>query len=588
MGRCLRKDCGGIEESHQLGSDGSRTSLESEVVPINPPDDVEGLLQQGNSLFKRGEFEEATGKFQRLLELKPNHVAAHYNIGLARQYQGRLEEAIIAYRRALRFQPDLAVARNNLGAALKTLGRLDEAISCYRQVLRLQPDYADAHANLGNALAAQDMLEEAVASYRRALSLRPDRAETHYNLGYALSKHGRTNEASAAFQAALRLKPDHVEALFNLGIILHELGKLDEALTLYERALAANPQHAGSHINSGFLWLVRGDFVRGWSEFEWRWRTTEMPGYSFHQPRWNGESLAGKTILLYAEQGLGDTLQFIRYASLVKTTGPTIIVECQPPLQRLLAGSRGIDRLITRGTPFPTFDVHAPLLSLPAILNTTLTNIPAPIPYLNTEATLFNDWRTELSEVRSPMSRQSGVRSPVSEVRSHSADIGLRTPDTGRFFRVGIAWQGNPGRPDDAHRSIPLSYFARLSRVPGVHFVSLQKGPGTEQLSALANGFAMLDLSSRLDETAGPFMDTAAVMKNVDLVIAADTAVPHLAGALGIPVWLALSLVPDWRWLLERQDSPWYPTMRLFRQTRYGQWDDVFDRIAAELTRIVS
>jgi tetratricopeptide (TPR) repeat protein len=543
-----------------------------------PPDDVDGLLKLGSAHFRQGDFDGAIVRFQELLRLKPDHIAAHYNLGLAHQYQGRFEEAINAYLKALQFQPDLHVARNNLGAALKALGRFEEAIACYRQILLLKPDYAEVHANLGNALALQEKLEEAVTCYRMALQLRPDSAETHYNLGFALSKHGRVEEASAALREALRLKPDHVEALFNLGIILHEQGHLDEALALYERALGTVPHHVGTHINRGLLWLMRGDFARGWPEFEWRWRTKDMPGYAFQQPRWDGAALEGKTILLYAEQGLGDTLHFIRYIPLVKARGGSVIVECQPPLLRLLADFPGIDRLIGRGSIFPAFDVYAPLLSLPAIFHTTLASVPAPVPYLSANATLVNYWRRNMSAVRCPMS----------DVKIASSDLGPRTSDIGRIFRIGIAWQGNPGRPDDGHRSIPLKCFLRLAQVPGVDFVSLQKGPGTDQITALASYWPLLDLSSRLDESAGPFMDTAAVMRNVDLVIAADTAVPHLAGALGIPVWLALSLVPDWRWLLERGDSPWYPTMRLFRQTRYGQWEDVFDRIAEELTKLAA
>ena len=286
--------------------------------------------------------------------------------------------------------------------------------------------------------------------------------------------------------------------------------------------------------------------------------TQDMPGYAFRQPRWDGSSLAGKTILIYAEQGLGDTLNFLRYVPLVKERDGKVILECQPPLLRLLANFPGIDHLIGRGSAYPEFDCYAPLLSLPGIFQTTPTNVPAAVPYIHADGKLVEKWRQELAK---PQAGPSALK-------------------------VGIAWQGNPGRPDDIHRSIPLKQFARLAEVPGVVFISLQKGAGTEQIGPLADQFPVLDLSDRLDEAAGPFMDTAAVMKNVDLVISADTAVPHLAGALGIPVWLALSLVPDWRWMLEREDSPWYPTMRLSRQRRYGEWDCVFERMASELQQL--
>jgi tetratricopeptide (TPR) repeat protein len=541
-------------------------------------DDVNTLLKLGNVLFRQGDFEAAIGRFQQALLLEPGNAAAHYNVGLALQRQGKFDEAIASYQQALYRQPDLLVAKNNLGAAFKALGQFAAAAACYRQILQVKPDYAEVHTNLGNALAAAGSIDEAAASYREALRLAPQSAETHFNLGFALSKHGRVREANDSFQDALRIQPDHVEALFNLGVICHEQGKLDEALALYDQALRLHPDHAAAHVSRALLWLALGDWTRGWAEFEWRWRTQDMPGYNFRQPRWGGTSLAGKTILLYAEQGLGDTLNFLRYVPLVKERGGKVILECQPPLLRLLANFPGIDHLIGRGSAYPDFDCYAPLLSLPGIFQTTFNNCPAAVPYIHADGNLVEHWQHELT---------SRSRLPGGTLATTASDL-ARQAGPIRALKVGIAWQGNPGRPDDIHRSIPLKQFARLAEIPGVEFFSLQKGAGTEQLAPLANQFPVLDLCDRLDEAAGPFMDTAAVMKNVDLVISADTAVPHLAGALGIPVWLALSLIPDWRWMLEREDSPWYPTMRLFRQSRYGEWDSVFEKMAAELQRLVN
>jgi hypothetical protein len=294
-----------------------------------------------------------------------------------------------------------------------------------------------------------------------------------------------------------------------------------------------------------------GDFERGWEEYEWRWKKAKVTPRDFPQPLWDSSALEGRTILIHTEQGLGDTLQFIRYVPLVKQRGGTVIVECPASLGQLLASCAGIDRLIASGAPLPPFDVHAPLLSLPRIFGTTLANVPAEVPYLSADPALVEYWRSELSSV-------AGIK-------------------------IGIAWQGNPRFPADCMRSIPLTHFTPLAQVDGVRLFSLQKGTGSAQLAAVASYLPVIDLADRLDETSGGFMDTAAVMKNLDLVVTSDTSIAHLAGALGVPVWVALALGGDWRFLVGREDSPWYPTMRLFRQTQMGDWDSVFERIAAEL-----
>jgi hypothetical protein len=293
---------------------------------------------------------------------------------------------------------------------------------------------------------------------------------------------------------------------------------------------------------------LQGDFAGGWSDYEARWQQAGFALPPYKQPRWNGSPLGGKTILLWAEQGLGDTVQFIRYAPLVKQRGGRIIVASQPALIRLLQSCPGIDQLVAKDTPPPPFDVYAPLMSVPGIMGTTMTNVPGTVPYLHADPTLVEHWRRELAALKG--------------------------------FKIGIAWQGNPGYRKDRFRSVPLAYFEPLSRISGVQLLSLQKGPGTEQLAALNPRWPVLDLGGRLDEASGPFRDTAAIMQVLDLVIASDSVVAHLAGALGVPVWVALPRMPDWRWMLHREDSPWYPTMRLFRGTRDGQWGDVFEGIA--------
>jgi hypothetical protein len=299
------------------------------------------------------------------------------------------------------------------------------------------------------------------------------------------------------------------------------------------------------------MWLLTGDFERGWAEYQWRWKAEQCQWRDFSQPLWDGRPLEGRTILLHAEQGLGDTIQFVRYAALVKQRGGGVVVECPTPLLSLLASCERIDRLMGRGDELPAFDLQAPLLSLPGIFHTSLDTIPADGPYLFADPGLVGRWRQELGGIAG--------------------------------FKIGIAWQGNPKNPDDRNRSIPLSDFEPLAGCSAVRLLSLQKEAGTEQLQKVAGRFPVIDLGSRLDEAAGAFMDTAAVMMNLDLVVTSDTAIAHLAGALGVPVWVAISFVPDWRWLLDRSDSPWYPTMRLFRQTRLGDWAGVFEEIKAAL-----
>jgi hypothetical protein len=303
--------------------------------------------------------------------------------------------------------------------------------------------------------------------------------------------------------------------------------------------------------------LLLGHFDEGWREFEWRWKTGQLLSRNFPQPMWTGESLPGKTILLHAEQGLGDTIQFIRYALPVKSLGGTVVVECQPPLKKLLRNCPGIDRLVGCGEELPTFDCHAPFLSLPRVLQTTLPTIPANVPYLLPDAALVAEWRTKLAAV-------SG-------------------------FRIGINWHGRGGQGRFRQRDIPPHLFSSLTQVPGVRLISLQKSHDRDEGPASNADSSIIHLGGDIDDSHGAFMDTAAIMLNLDLVITSDTAIPHLAGALGVPVWLALPHIPDWRWLLNRADSPWYPTLRIFRQNRPGNWSEVFDEIRAALcNRVVA
>jgi len=553
------------------------------------------LVQQGKPAEAIASFQEALRFEPDNAELQSNLAVAFAELGNALANQEKLAEAIAHYQQALGIRPDFAEAHNNLGHALQRHGRLVEAMAHWREALRVKPDSAEVHNNLGNALQSEGKLEEAIAHYQQALRLQPAFAAAHNNLGNVLRNQGKLEEATRHWHEALHWRPDYAEPHYNLGKELQKLGRLEEALVHYEQALRLKADYADARWNRALIWLLQGDFEQGWPEYEWRWTQADFAARRFTQPRWDGSALGGRTILLHAEQGLGDTLHFIRYAPLVAKRGGSVVVECQPPLARLLGSAAGIDRLVPQGSPLPAFDVQAPLLSLPGIFRTALATVPATVPYLHADAELVEHWRRELWK-----SRKSEVGSRKSEHLHLTSDIRHPTSD----FLVGIAWQGSPTFRGDRQRSIPLAQFAPLAEVPGVQLISLQKGPGTEQLrepfhSPLTTHHRLLstvhrppstihDLGSRLDEAAGGFMDSAAIMMSLDLVISSDTAIAHLAGAVGVPVWVALSLVPDWRWLLQREDSPWYPTMRLFRQARYGRWEDVFERMAEELKVVVS
>jgi Flp pilus assembly protein TadD len=477
--------------------------------------------------------------------------------GNALYMQGRYAEAVECYRRALRGRPDDVDALNNLGAALADLGRLADAVTCYEQALRLQPDKAEVYYNYANALRIAGRYPEAINLYARALRLRPNMAEAHNNLAISLRRQGRLAEAITSARRALELRPSYPTALVNLGLSLVESGHVVEGLDCYEEAIRRDPENGDAHHNRAQAWLLLGDWERGWREYEWRWRSSEFAPLQYRQPRWDGGTLDGRTILLHAEQGFGDAIQFVRYARLMKERGGRVVMAVAEPLHALLRNAPGVDGLVSLPItpPLPELDVYCPLMSLPALFGTTTASVPAEIPYLRAEPERVERWRKAVE------------------------------PHPG--LRVGIAWQGSPTMlPHDLWRSIPLARFEPLARVDGVCLISLQRGAGTDQLAALAGRFPVIDLARDFDESPGVLLDTAALMMSLDLVVTCDTSIGHLAGALGVPAWIALQAVPAWRWLFDREDTPWYPTVRLFRQIRFGSWEEPFRRIAEALTRL--
>jgi tetratricopeptide (TPR) repeat protein len=488
---------------------------------------------------------EARPHIERAIMLNPDSAATQINMGLLFRKEGKPEEALACYQRALTLDPNSTEALCNLGNLLCEARKLDEARLCYERALELRPDLAEGQNNLGVVYRDLGMFGEAQACYERALVLKENYLDPHNNLGIVFNDQGRFDEAVASLERALALKPDYSEAYHNLGNTRRGQGRLEEALQSYGQALTLDPNNVEAGFSRSLVELLTGDFAGGWRDYELRTQRKRCSTRTFPEPLWHGEPLHGARILLHAEQGLGDTLQFLRYVPMVLAAGGTVILDVPPSLLRLAAELPGIATLVATGDPLSSFEWHCPLMSLAAAFQTSIDSIPAQVPYLHVPA--------EAKE---------------------SAES-LEWPGDG--LRVGLVWSGNPLFPEDRLRSIPLSDFAALLALHGVHFFSLQMGPAASQLAEV--DAPIIDLQSAIGDMA----DTAALIAKLDLVVTVDTAVAHLAGALGKPVWVLLPFAPDWRWLMEREDSPWYPTMRLFRQPKYGDWPSVLERVRDEL-----
>jgi tetratricopeptide (TPR) repeat protein len=536
----------------QLGQTEPATASYHEAVRCQP-EHVEALTNLGVLLARQGRHDAAITTLRRAIAVRPTFAKAHHNLGVALAEQGQLTEAAASLKLALQHKPDYAEAHFNLANTLRELGRRDEALTSFYEALHYRPDYPEALNNLGLLLTEVSRPAEALILLRQALRLRPEFAEARNNLGLALAELGRFDEAIACYEDVLRQNPRAADTHTNLGSAYKEQGRLEEAVACYDVALRLKPEAASTHWNRALAWLQQGDYARGWAEYEWRWRRPQARPRSFRQPLWDGTPLAGRTVLLWCEQGLGDAIQFVRYAPLVQERGGRVLLECPPPLRRLFEGLTGVERLLVEGADLPPFDVHAPLMSLPYLCHTTRATIPASVPYLYADRARIERWRPRL---------------PVGK------------------FRIGVVWQGNPQHKWDRHRSFPLHALAPLAAVPGVQLLSLQKGHGLDVLQTEPPRFPLMLLGDDLDADA-PFVDTTALMTQLDLVVTADTAAAHLAGALGVPVWVALGVIADWRWLRGRDDTRWYPTMRLFRQRTLGDWDEIFARMAQGIARLV-
>jgi len=525
---------------------------------------VAALINLGAAFADTDKLDDALACLERVLQLEPENAAAHNNLGNVFVEKGNFAEAATCYGRAAELAPLDAQTQHNLGKCLHLQGKLEDAAASLRRSLQLQPRSSGVIATLGSVLRDQGHFDDAIACYRKAVEINPNFPEAHNNLGSILLDQGKLDEAIACFHEALRHDPCLPEAEHNLASVCRGLGRFDETAKRTQRVLEQKPDFADAHVNQSFVKLIRGDFEHGWEEYEWRWKTRLQPVRSFSQPIWNGESLQGESVLIQSEQGFGDIIHFIRYASLVKRAGAIVLVECPGRLINLLSSCKGIDRLVPSEESVPDFSMHVPMMSLPRIFKTSLRTIPADVPYLFADAALTDLWRTRLTSVCG--------------------------------FRIGTNWRGRGNNAQSRQRDIPVELFASLGKVSDVRLISLQKGDagtrsevGIQRSESSDAGTArptIVDLG-KFDMERGAFVDTAAIMMNLDLVITSDTSVAHLAGALGVPVWVALPFVPDWRWMLERSDSPWYPTMRLFRQKKIGDWEGVFEEIWAALAERV-
>ena len=507
----------------------------------SPRDVIARIFVQAQALHRAGRLAAAEAGYQQVLALDPRHTDSLNFLGVLAAQTGRNEAAADLIGRAIRLRPGIADYHDNLGLVLLALGRLDDAGNCHRKALRLDPNHANAHNHFGNILAKRGRPDEAERHYRHALGIKADHIEAQNNLGVVLTAEERPQEALAHFRTALRLNPRYVEAYANLGGALRNLGRLEEAEAAFRSGLQFAPDSAVLRYNLAGLLLLTGRFEAGWRGYEERQRLAGAPPPR-GCPQWRGEAIGDRVLLLHAEQGAGDAILACRYLPLFPC-GTRLVLEVPPALHRVLSGLAGTVPVVKRGEALPPFDLHCPLMSLPLAFGTNLDSIPGEVPYLRPESTALHFWRQRLAPLPG--------------------------------LRIGLVWAGNPDYAEDRRRSIPPGLLAPLAGVEGISFVSLQQRTEAGETPPLP----LADWTAEL----GDFADTAALIAALDLVIGVDTAVIHLAGALGRPAWLLNRFDPHWLWLMGRADSPWYPTLRQFRQTQPGDWPGVIKAVAAAL-----
>ena len=518
--------------------------------PIEPTSEQTKMIEEAVALHQSGQLELAETQYKNLLNYLPNNPSLLTNLGTIALQKGRLEDGVRIIEASLKIEPNQINALNNLGTALQGINRPDDALASYDRAIALNPDYADSFSDRGNVLRDLKRLDEALASYDRAIALNPGYADAYYNRGIILKDLKRLDEALASFDRAIALNPDYADAFSNRGNTLQDLKRLDEALASYDCAIALKPDYAGANWNKSLLKLLMGEYLEGWKLYEWRWKKEQHIDSirEYHQPLWLGdESLINKTILIYLDQGFGDYIQCIRYAALVEQLGAKVILEVPLELMTLCSTLKGNFTLLESKKPLPFFDYHCPVMSLPLALKTTVETIPAQIPYLYVDEEKKKQWNEKL---------------------------GAKT-----LTRIGLVWSGFSKHTNDHNRSMLLKQLTILFSLP-VGFHSLQKEVREIDIKTLTD-FPNLH---QHQEDLLDFSDTAALIDAMDLVISVDTSVAHLAGAMGKKTFILLPYSPDWRWMLDKMDSPWYPTATLFRQPAMGDWDSVI----AEIRKLLS
>lgn len=529
----------------------------------NSPASFDTYFNAANDKFRQGKTEESIEDYKKSLELNPQCQQAFLNLGLAYCQQQKWDDAIPCFESAIRLDQNYLKAYIHLGISYQNKEKIEQAVSCFKKALELNKHSHETMLHLARALCLQNEFDESIAMYRRALAIQPKDQAILLELGNTLNMNNQIEEALSCYKNLLEIIPNNVSVLYNIAYTLKKLGHIDQALPIYQKVLELDPQHSEAHFSLGLAYLSYGDFDRGWPEYEWRWKRGQQSPRNLSKPQWDGSDLHGKTLLLHAEQGLGDTFQFIRYAQIAKEKGARVIAAVQPALIQFLSLCPYIDKVVSLFESLPPFDYQIALLSVPFVLKTNINTVPARIPYLYADEKLIQYWKEKLSH---------------NQTDQHT-------------LKIGICWQGNSGysthflRTTVAAKSIKLTKLMPLLTLENVVVYNLQKTTGEEQLKNITTQTNLINFDADFDNSHGRFMDTAAVIKNLDLMITVDTSMAHLAAGLGCPVWVMMPEPADWRWMLHRSDTPWYPNMRIFRQQTPGDWDGVIETIALELKK---
>ncbi len=544
----------------QMGKKEKAIELYMKALSLNKTN-PHALVKLGNINYENHDTDQAIKNYYLAIKEKPHDAHLRFNLGLCLQQKEMWPEAAEEFAKTVELDTHHLKAHLYASAAYEKLQQPEKAIAVLEQAVSLDPQSFDAQHRLGNLYRHIERLENAIGPYKKALQLQPDNVHVMMDLANCLNMVNRNEESLEMYQKILEKNPNVISALYNFGFTLKKMDNLDRALEVYQRVLDKKPDYAPVHFSLSSIYLALGDLEHGWDEYEWRWKTYTESAKKFNIPVWNGEDLSGKQLLIYAEQGLGDTLQFVRYAQVLKQQYPgiRIVFETQAPLTELLKLQQYLDVVIPRKNQMPYCDYQIPVMSIPRLVKTRLDSIPADTPYIKASSERLAYWKEKLSEDKN--------------------------------FKIGICWQGNARYSTQALRravaakSMSLEAFKPLTKIPGVSIYSLQQIDGLEQLKTCSFKDKIITFDDDFDKKYGGFMDTAAVASHLDLVISVDTGVCHLAAAMDVPTWILVPFPADWRWLRNRTDSPWYRSVQLFRQLKVGDWHTPMQDVARALNQ---